>query len=407
MAGMFCSKKEAAEKLNVSEDKIEDLVQKGRLRQFPGEGPGSEVLFKIDDVEALLSDPSLALEVQKENAEIPEAEPVEELGPADLDTGTDISLELEADDTVTAESPPTEPSEQELPAEETKQPAIETPAEETKQPAIETPAEETKQTPLEATAGESEIFLASTSADSELAGDLTSGDTALTQEGVNVLGETDSQYQLIEDTKGETQDLSAEEPSLEQIEEDVNLDSFGSGSGLLDLSLQADDTSLGGILDDIYMSEGEDGQEAAPIEGSEMDMAAEADSLISDQEPEAVPLIPGAIPSFAEPPADTKTTVLVLTTLMVSLAVAIYTAIVVLRTSVGSKIFGFWLYAFVGVLALAVVCGAASLATGGGPKTKKPKKPKVKKEKKKKEKPPKKEKKKKEKKKKEKKKKKK
>ena len=30
------------------------------------------------------------------------------------------------------------------------------------------------------------------------------------------------------------------------------LDSFGSGSGLLDLSLQADDTSLGGILDEIY-----------------------------------------------------------------------------------------------------------------------------------------------------------
>lgn len=42
---------------------------------------------------------------------------------------------------------------------------------------------------------------------------------------------------------------------LEEIEEDVNLDSFGSGSGLLDLSLQADDTSLGGIIDEIYTSE--------------------------------------------------------------------------------------------------------------------------------------------------------
>ena len=46
------------------------------------------------------------------------------------------------------------------------------------------------------------------------------------------------------------------EASLEEIEDDVNLDSFGSGSGLLDLSLQADDTSLGGILDEIYTSEG-------------------------------------------------------------------------------------------------------------------------------------------------------
>lgn len=33
---------------------------------------------------------------------------------------------------------------------------------------------------------------------------------------------------------------------------DSCLDSFGSGSGLLDLSLQLDDTSLGGIFDEIY-----------------------------------------------------------------------------------------------------------------------------------------------------------
>ena len=53
------------------------------------------------------------------------------------------------------------------------------------------------------------------------------------------------------------------EASLEEIEDDVNLDSFGSGSGLLDLSLQADDTSLGGILDEIYTSEGGEAAEGA------------------------------------------------------------------------------------------------------------------------------------------------
>lgn len=42
-----------------------------------------------------------------------------------------------------------------------------------------------------------------------------------------------------------------QEIPLEQIEDDVDLDTFGSGSGLLDLALQADDTSLGGILDEI------------------------------------------------------------------------------------------------------------------------------------------------------------
>ncbi|MDD5191765.1 MAG: hypothetical protein PHH54_05255 [Candidatus Nanoarchaeia archaeon] len=45
------------------------------------------------------------------------------------------------------------------------------------------------------------------------------------------------------------------EPTLEEIEGDVNLDTFGSGSGLLDLSLQADDTSLRGFLDEIYTPE--------------------------------------------------------------------------------------------------------------------------------------------------------
>ncbi len=47
------------------------------------------------------------------------------------------------------------------------------------------------------------------------------------------------------------------EASLEEIEKDASLDTFGSGSGLLDLSLQADDTSLGGILDEIYTPGGE------------------------------------------------------------------------------------------------------------------------------------------------------
>jgi hypothetical protein len=59
---------------------------------------------------------------------------------------------------------------------------------------------------------------------------------------------------LPDNPTGET----AQEPTLEEIDNDVNLDSFGSGSGLLDLSLQADDTSLGGILDEIYTTEDTD-----------------------------------------------------------------------------------------------------------------------------------------------------
>ncbi|MHC4844458.1 MAG: helix-turn-helix domain-containing protein [Planctomycetota bacterium] len=396
MAGMFYSIKEVAEKLNLSEEEIKELVNNGKLRGIPD---GGSFLFKIDEIDPLLEDASLLEKIKSEDTDEAEAqlsdaitppeeekqaisgeeaEQLEEFPSEDLEAGTDISLELEADDTVVAESTAQEPPEEE-----------------------QTAVEETKG-PVSDEAEQSEIFLASTGSLSDLTSeDLTSGDTALTQEGVSVLGETDSEYKVTQDTKGETSEIAAGEPSLEEIEEDVNLDSFGSGSGLLDLSLQADDTSLGGILDDIYMSEGEEGKEAMPVEGSEMDMAAEADHIIAEEEPEAPVAVSGVMPGYIESRMDTTTTTLIVLTLLVSLGVAVFTSVIVLRKSVGPMLEGFILYALGGCLILAIALGGASIFTGGDKtKTKKPKAKKEKKAKPKKEKP-KKEKKKKEKKKKE------
>lgn len=81
-----------------------------------------------------------------------------------------------------------------------------------------------------------------------LALSLQDADTALTGENISVLGESD-EYNLKNDSQ-----LNTSVP-LEELEDDINLDSFGSGSGLLDLSLQEDDTTLGGILDEIYTAE--------------------------------------------------------------------------------------------------------------------------------------------------------
>jgi len=104
-----------------------------------------------------------------------------------------------------------------------------------------------------------------------MSNDLTDADTALTGLGTSVLGETDKDYAITDDTMAETAiptgaGGTTPEVPLEEIEGDVNLDSFGSGSGLLDLSLQADDTSLGGILDEIYTAEDE-GKELGEAEG--------------------------------------------------------------------------------------------------------------------------------------------
>ena len=53
MAGMFYSLKEVAAKLNKTEEQVKEVVHQGRLREF--RTGGSEVLFKIDEVEALMS----------------------------------------------------------------------------------------------------------------------------------------------------------------------------------------------------------------------------------------------------------------------------------------------------------------------------------------------------------------
>lgn len=122
-------------------------------------------------------------------------------------------------------------------------------------------------------------------------GDLTGADTNIGTTGISVLGETDDGYKLADDSKAETQadeqELSAE---LGSLDADANMESFGSGSGLLDLSLQADDTSLGAVLDDILPA-GEEGQmDAEAIEEVEAAEEEEAD-IFEEKTPEPVPAV--------------------------------------------------------------------------------------------------------------------
>ncbi|MHC4756742.1 MAG: helix-turn-helix domain-containing protein, partial [Planctomycetota bacterium] len=187
MAGMFYSLEEAAAKLNVSKEKIQELVKEGRLREF---SDGPNLLFKVDEVESLMSDSKIVASQSEES----DAEPMIEL------SDDEISLAPESD--------------------------------------IDIPVGE----------------------------ELTEADTAVGAEGINVLSESDvADYKMTDDTMGDTVSGTAAgtggltgglaDEALDEIDESVNLDTFGSGSGLLDLSLQADDTSLGGILDEIYTPE--------------------------------------------------------------------------------------------------------------------------------------------------------
>jgi excisionase family DNA binding protein len=516
MAGMFYSLQEAAAKLNKTEEQIRELAREGKLREFRD---GPNVLFKVDEIDALISDESAAqpedeaelkiaedqqapeeeapaqdesempeLEVeepeepkaqaeeekaeekepQEDELEIPELE-VEQAGQPKAEASEEKpaeeapeqeELDLEISDLEEAEEPKAEAEEQEKPAEEATEeeeldfeiPDLEVEeAEEAKaeapeqekskeeSPQAEAPEpqeqegeevelgipeeeeeagekaeeEEKKLAPADEAMGTSEILLAPESGAPAAPSELTDADTALTGEGINVLGESESGYEITDDTLAETAMPSGTsgtgpEMPLEEIEGDVNLDSFGSGSGLLDLSLQADDTSLGGILDEIYTDEvegkGAAVEEPAAAEPAEA-VAAEAGEAPTEEAPVvaegAGPDVSMALarPLVEAPPDMASNTLGML--LFLPLLVVIYTIVVAVAGEkgvtpsivTGIQAFIWYIMGGAAVVSL-IVAGVAFMAGGGGggaTKVKKAKAPKAKKEKK-----PKKEKKKKE-----------
>ena len=170
----------------------------------------------------------------------------------------------------------------------------------------------------------------------------------------------------------------------------MSLDTFGSGSGLLDLSLQADDTSLGGILDEIYTPGGE-GKAPAAAEpaaaeaaaGSAMEIAAEADQ-IQFHEPQAS--APALAMAYAEPAPDAMSNALGVM-LFIPLAAVIYTAMVAiagfsnLNPAILKMSQGLIWYIVIGMAVASVLIIAVGAVMGGEKKPKVPKPPKVKKEK--------------------------
>jgi hypothetical protein len=330
--GMFYSLKEASDKLGKSEDEVRDLVKSGRLREFRD---GANLLFKVDEVNAMLGDTSsLGMEKPKEAP----AEPKPQAGG-------------EAEEILLAPD-------------------------------------------MLAKSGE-EI-------------ELSDADTQIVEDGIKVLGETDSDtadalregdatFKGLEEPAGSP----GKESSLEEIEKDVSLDTFGSGSGLLDLSLQADDTSLGGILDEIY-TPGQEAKGAAPAAGtavpaaesSALEVAAEADQMISEaQFPDAAmaPAI-GAKAMAFEPEPDTMSNALGVMMFIPLLAV-IYTAIVAVAgfsfvtPAILKTVQAFIWYIAIGLAVASGLIAVVGMMAGGEKKPKAPKAPKPPKVKK--EKPPK------------------
>jgi excisionase family DNA binding protein len=458
MAGMFYSLQEAAEKLNISEDQLKELAQEGRLREFRD---GPNILFKVDEVEALMPDhlpdavhgefeaaefetPELEVtEPETPEPEMAEPEPqAEEEEPIELDlSDTEVpqeetpepemtepepesaeeeeEIKLDLSDTEKAE-PETSKPEAEIPEPEAPEEVPDVEALEEEMAGLEEPADEVLEEelmpeayeeaeapepevpqPSESAADSDEILLAPETGAPLTSSDLTDADTALTGLGTNVLGETDQDYAITDDTMAETAIPTSPtgttpEVPLEEIEGDVNLDTFGSGSGLLDLSLQADDTSLGGILDEIYTTE-EEGKELGEAEGdSAAAMVAEADQMVVPEEELAAPQVAPEMGAIAGPmievAPDTQSNTLGML-LFLPLVIVIYTLVVAVAgqrevmPSILASIQAFIWYIMGGAAVVAgIVIAAALLFTGergtAAPKEKKAEKVKIKKEKK-------------------------
>jgi hypothetical protein len=305
MAGMFYSLQEVAEKLNKTEEEVKEIVKEGKLREFRD---GPNLLFKVDEVEALMSDTSV-------------------IGPKE---------------------PSTKPEQ----------------PEEAKEEEISLVPES-----AESSAGESELSAA---------------DTTAASEETSILEGTKKDYRTTEDILEETKVGSSEismdsssKASLEEIEEDVNLDTFGSGSGLLDLSLQADDTSLGGILDEIYTPEGEKAEDKEAGEpSSAVGVAAEAESALSELPeedfagPEPAPEAAAMAPRYIESEPDTVSNALGIM-LFLPLLALVYMAIVAVAGQKGvmpsilQEIQGLIWYITIAAVVVAILIVGASFMLAG------------------------------------------
>ena len=244
MAGMFYSIQEAAERLNKTEDEVKQIAQDGKLREFRD---GPNLLFKVEEVEALISQEEEAkaeeIAEPQEVTETPESDETMEISELEVGEAAEVSEKEQAEESPELEEVTEAPEVEEIaeapdmeeaaeipePEEiaETPEPeesmeileledvmeapkpedVVETPEEsamklldEDKEKEDKEKTEEEKPIPP-GSSGSSEILLApETGAPNEF----TDADTALTGQGTSVLGETDSDYEITEDTLAET-----------------------------------------------------------------------------------------------------------------------------------------------------------------------------------------------------------
>ena len=400
MAGMFYTLQEVIEKLGKTEAEIKIFVREGRLREFRD---GAKQLYKTEDVDAILGSAKHDTAILDDSLQISIDETGDvSLAPDELDAlmnqdtsknkaqKTDIQLdetgELLAEETLGGT--PKKPSK-----DKTRKPKADDEIE--LMPAESTNAG-TKASSKPASDSLSLI-------DSKHGADASNEDTRISPGGdsINVLSESENDFKISDDTSSKTKVMQQKPKALDEkgsggrLDDDMNLDAGGSGSGLLDLSLQADDTSLGAVLDDIYPESPGGTPAAEQTPGAGAAVADEAEKIL--EQPESAEISQGTTPQEAavlsgtamavELPPDSSSNVFGVI-LFVPLIVLTYTTIVVisgykpiLNLQISSSIEPIIWYVAAGIAAVVILAALiGSFAGKGGPKKPKaPKEPKVKK----------------------------
>ncbi len=409
MAEDFYTMQEVMEKLRKSEEQVQDLVKQGKLRQYMDAG---SAMFKTDDVNELADEivgldvSSLGIDLAGSELELDltETSEIQDLGGSELDLAeTSAGIDEMGDDDLDLAG-----------ISEDIQDVGDSVLELAETSEIELEPDEDQSAPAASQPDSDEIEIKDKTSEGGFGlsqmGDLTMADTNVGTVGINILSGTEDAFKLTEDTKAETLSVDAEEmEELDSLDADSNMESFGSGSGLLDLSLQADDTSLGAVLDDILPAGVDEiGGGDLPIDQIGAD---ESEDLLAEPAMAAEPMAEGtpmaaasatpggmAAQMVAVAPVDPRTNLFGIA-MFLPLAAIILVGIILtaalkgvtpslLKMLTETEIAGvglFW-YILGGMAVFAILFSLfASVGGGGGEaktRTKKEKKPKAKKEKK-------------------------
>jgi len=258
---LFYSLEEACRKLDKSEDEVRDMISSGQIQEFRD---GADLVFKREQVDLLVGG--------------------DELSDIDLDISGDSSvgggssLHMGLADTG---APPAEETDEE-----------DRGSEATPREVLGGSGYGLSETSggsgfglADSAMGESDAGLALGSGDSDAGLNLGEGNSGL---GLDLggsgselgfdLGETGEETGIGAAFEGGEDDDAAETRVSDAVDEELSLESVGSGSGLLDLTRESDDTSLGAeLLDEVWDSgSGEFGASASGLfESSEAESGAD------------------------------------------------------------------------------------------------------------------------------------